>query len=69
MTERARVVQTAKGYSFFFLGISCVAFGVAVTASSQLGTSPISSVAYVAHRVSVVGELRPVWSLGATSFV
>ena len=39
----------AKRVALCALGIGLVSFGVALTASSNLGTSPISSVAWVAH--------------------
>ena len=68
--------STSKGTTFprylcFFIGMSCVAFGVAITANASLGTSPISTIAYVAHRIAGLKELQPAWAwtLGATSFV
>ncbi len=60
-----------RRYLCFFIGMTCVAFGVALTANATLGTSPISTIAYVAHRVADVKSCQPAWAwtLGATSFV
>ena len=51
------------------LGIFCVSFGIAVTSIADLGTSPISSVAWVAYRVSQVSSSIPAVTFGTTTFV
>lgn len=74
MFEKKRTSRTScGGYCLRILvcalGFFCVSLGVAATATSDLGTSPISSVAWVAHRVSAIAPDLPVVSFGTTSFV
>ena len=68
MTERPSDPLTFRRVALCALGIFCVSFGIAVTASSDLGTSPISSVAWVAHRVSQLSATIPALTFGTTSF-
>lgn len=59
---------TLKRVALCALGIFFVSLGIAITASSDLGTSPISSLAWVAHRVSQISPLLPEITFGTTSF-
>lgn len=59
----------AKRVALCALGILLVSFGVALTASSNLGTSPISSVAWVAHCVSVESDYLPRLTFGTTTLI
>ena len=59
----------AKRVALCALGILLVSFGVALTASSNLGTSPISSVAWVAHCVSVESDYLPRLTFGTITLM
>lgn len=69
MTERLTGSSIFRRVALCALGVFCVSFGIAVTASSDLGTSPISSVAWVACRVSQVSSSIPTLTFGTTSFI
>ncbi|MDO5309136.1 MAG: DUF6198 family protein [Planctomycetia bacterium] len=57
-----------KRWARFVLGMSLVAFGIALTARSDLGTSPISSIAYAWYKITLETRI-PTLSLGVTSLV
>ncbi|MGN0931042.1 MAG: YitT family protein [Thermoguttaceae bacterium] len=59
----------AKRVALCAFGICLVSFGVALTASSNLGTSPISSVAWVAHCVSIESDYLPQLTFGTTTLL